>query len=101
MKRFWALLQTKKEDEVRQLAKTKQMPKWLREKEAAGYDIWQRNNLWTLHNALAAGGKHTTLIALWNGEGGDGPGGTQDMVNQARQHQAVAIIIDTKKAFGL
>ena len=23
------------------------------------------------------------LIALWDGEGGDGPGGTADMVNQA------------------
>jgi hypothetical protein len=35
------------------------------------------------HNALALGGTNTTLIALWDRKGGDGPGGTQHMVESA------------------
>jgi hypothetical protein len=98
--RFRALLRSKKENEVRQLAETDEVPKWLRDRER-DYGIWQRNNLWMLHNALALGGKHTTLIALWNGEGGDGPGGTKDMVDQAQEQGARTIIINTKREFGL
>ena len=44
----------------------------------ADYSIWRRDDLWTLHNALAYGGKDVTLIALWNGRTGDGPGRTKD-----------------------
>jgi len=65
------LLEAKKEEEVLQLAETDEMPRWLRERKP-GYGIWQRNNLWMLYNALALGGEHTTLLTLWNGEGGDG-----------------------------
>src|SRR5262249_2686356 len=56
------------------------LPAWLRSKP--DYGIWQRNNLWTLFNALAEGGaRNLTLIALWDGEPtGDGPGGTSDLV---------------------
>ena len=53
-----------------------------------------------LHNAIAVAGRNITLIALWNGEGGDGPGGTQDMVQQVENLQARTIIIDTRKEFG-
>ena len=64
-------------------------------------NIWQRNNLWLLHSALAAaGGENVTLIALWNGEAGDGPGGTGDLVQQARERGAKIVILDTKKIFG-
>jgi hypothetical protein len=99
--RFWKLLDTKdRGKEVRQLFETMEMPKWL-QTEKPDYGIWERNNLWMLHNALALGGRYTTLIALWNGEGGDGPGGTKDMVEQARKLGARTIIIDTKNVFGL
>ncbi len=54
-----------------------------------------------LHNALAYGGSNVTLIALWNGKAGDGPGGTQDMVRQAEARGAKVIILDTEKLFGL
>jgi hypothetical protein len=61
----------------------------------------QRNNLWILHDALAdAGGENVTLIALWNGEKGDGPGGTGDLVQKARERDVKVIILDTKKLFG-
>ena len=84
---------------TRELSRGKDLPDWLKDKP--DYTIWQRNNLWTLHNALAFGGKNVTLIALWNGEAGDGPGGTQDMVQQARARGAKVIILDTKNLFGV
>jgi hypothetical protein len=62
------------------------LPAWLWEKE--GYNIWQRNNLWMLFNALdeacdpASSDPNLTLIALWDGGREDGPGGTADLVNK-------------------
>jgi hypothetical protein len=81
------------------LAENEKMPIWLQAKE--NYSIWQRNNLWMLYNALHRGGRNTTLIALWDGGGDDGPGGTKDMITQARALGARTIIIDTRKEFGL
>ncbi|HEV2862008.1 MAG TPA: tetratricopeptide repeat-containing protein [Pyrinomonadaceae bacterium] len=77
------------------------LPVWLRQKES--YDIWQRSNLWMLHNALAAGGDdNVTLIALWDGEPtGDGPGGTSHLVQQAGERGAKSVVINTKQEFGL
>ncbi len=77
------------------------LPVWLRSKP--DYNIWQRNNLWMLHNALAAGGDDcVTLIALWDKEPtGDGPGGTSDLVDKVERRGAKAVVIDTKKEFGL
>jgi hypothetical protein len=83
----------------RVLADGKELPRWLREKP--DYGIWQRNNLWTLHNGLALGRDKVTLIALWDGGAGDGPGGTQDMVTKAEQRGAKTVILNTKKLFGL
>jgi hypothetical protein len=84
---------------VRVLGDSKELPRWLREKP--DYSIWQRNNLWMLYNALAAGGDNVTLIALWNGEEGDGPGGTGDLVQKARERGAKTVILDTKGLFGV
>jgi hypothetical protein len=83
---------------TRILSQGKELPKWLRGRP--DYGIWQRNNLWMLHNALAYGGKNVTLIALWNGKAGDGPGGTKDMVDQARARGAKVIVLDTNALFG-
>jgi hypothetical protein len=84
---------------TRVLAASKALPGWLAEK--AGYNIWQRNNLWTLHNAIAEGGENVTLIALWNGEEGDGPGGTGDLVARAKEWHARVVILRTNEIFGL
>lgn len=92
--RFTALIRRL---ETRILAQTKELPGWLGEKN--GYSIWQRNNLWTFFNASALGGANMTLIALWDGLGGDGPGGTEEMVRHARANGAKTIIIDTKSVF--
>lgn len=76
------------------------LPSWLRSKP--DYNIWQRTNLWMLHNALAAGGDDVTLIALWDREStGDGAGGTSDLVQKAERRGAKTVVIDTKATFGL
>jgi hypothetical protein len=82
----------------RVLAESQELPAWLAER--TGYGIWQRNNLWMLYNALSQG-EDVTLIALWNGEQGDGPGGTGDLVERARQRHAETAILDTRALFGI
>jgi hypothetical protein len=84
---------------VRVLADSKELPSWLAEKH--GYNIWQRSNLWMLHNALVEGGENVSLIALWNGRAGDGPGGTGDLVMRARDAGARVIVLDSDSLFGL
>jgi hypothetical protein len=79
------------------LAESKEMPRWLKGKK--DYDIWQRNNLWELSQASALGAEHMTLIALWDGKKGDGPGGTEHMVKIAREWNANIRILDTNQIF--
>jgi hypothetical protein len=52
-----------------------------------------------LQNALVHGGAHATVIALWDGAAGDGPGGTQHMVETARQRGARTLVLDTRAIF--
>jgi hypothetical protein len=40
-------------------------------------------------------------IALWDGAGGDGPGGTEDLVEKAQTLGARDRVIYTKELFGL
>lgn len=83
----------------RLLCKEGRLPSWLAKREE-NY-VWVRNNLWTLYNALAHGGSNVTLIALWNGETGDGPGGTAHMVQEAKARGAKVVILDTRALFDL
>ena len=77
------------------LSDSDRLPRWLRAKK--DYNIWQRSNLWMLHNALYISQEHLTLMALWNGSSGDGPGGTEDMVKRAVDRGATFIHLDTRK----
>ena len=52
-----------------------------------GSDPYERTNLWMLDEARRLGEAGLAFICLWNGEGGDGPGGTQHMMN-AVQNQS-------------
>jgi tetratricopeptide (TPR) repeat protein len=83
----------------RELGESKELPRWLQSKP--DYTVWQRNNLWMLYNAMALGSRYVTLIALWDGEAGDGPGGTKDMVNKAEESAAKTIILPTRDIFAL
>lgn len=76
---------------VEVLAQSRELPNWLKKKK--DYTIWERNNLWMLHQALENGGQYMSLIALWNGKGGDGPGGTAHMVREAKDRGARTIPI--------
>jgi hypothetical protein len=71
------------------------LPRWLR--PARDYSVWERNNRWTLANALVYGAQNVTLLALWNGEAGDGPGGSKDMVETAKARGAKVVVLDAAK----
>ncbi len=88
------------EKRLRVLADTEELPQWLATKKPKEY-LWPRNNLWMLNNALADEKRDLTLIALWDGKAGDGPGGTEDLVEQAQRRGAKVVILDTKELFGL
>ncbi len=45
-----------------------------------GVSAHDRCNRWILYSALSQGFLTASLITLWSGEPGDGPGGTQNMV---------------------
>ena len=77
------------------LSESDRLPRWLRAKK--GYDIWQRSNLWMLYSALYLSQERLTLVELWNGSSGDGPGGTEDMVERAKDRGATFIHLDTRK----
>jgi hypothetical protein len=63
----------------------------------AGVNAFARNNRWALYSTLAYGVKRVRLIALWNGKGGDGPGGTGHMVQEVRRFGGVVEHLDTTK----
>ncbi|HJQ30678.1 MAG TPA: tetratricopeptide repeat-containing protein [Pyrinomonadaceae bacterium] len=108
-KRFWAIHNDhEKLGLVRVLSEEKEvkdereyMPAWLRSKP--DYGIWKRNNLWMLFNALDEGcdpksaDPNVTLIALWDGQRGDGPGGTGDLVDKVKHLGAPREIIGTQE----
>ncbi|MBD1913326.1 MULTISPECIES: tetratricopeptide repeat-containing protein [unclassified Leptolyngbya] len=63
-----------------------------------GYDNpYERNNRWALYSTLMYDINRVRLIALWNGQGGDGLGGTADMVQQVRQLGGMVEHIDITK----
>jgi hypothetical protein len=63
----------------------------------AGENPYERNNRWMLESAARFGGKNIAFIALWNGEGGDGPGGTQHFMAEARRKTERIYWLDTRK----
>jgi len=77
------------------LSESEELPSWLARR--SDYNIWQRNNLWTLLTGLARENADVTLIVLWDGKGGDGPGGTQDMVQIAASRGVKVVQLDAKR----
>jgi hypothetical protein len=61
-----------------------------------GANAFERCNLWLLHTALAHGPHKVHFICLWEGSGGDGPGGTVHMVNEVRRLAGSVTWIDTR-----
>jgi hypothetical protein len=76
------------------------LPGWLQARP--DYSTWQRNNRWILHYAWATTtADRVTVLALWNGEAGDGPGGVADMVATAQAGGAEVVTLDTVTLLGL
>ena len=63
-----------------------------------GEDAFERANRWLLDTALAFGATRLRFITLWDGGGGDGPGGTRHMVEAVRRAHGEVRWIDTQYA---
>jgi hypothetical protein len=50
-----------------------------------GVSVHDRCNRWILYSAMSQGIPKASFVTLWNGEPGDGPGGTQHMVDLVRK----------------
>jgi tetratricopeptide (TPR) repeat protein len=61
-----------------------------------GANPYERCNRWLLYTALGWGVDKTRFICLWNGGGGDGPGGTQHMYNEVKRRTGRVNWIDTR-----
>ncbi|MBS4052827.1 MAG: hypothetical protein KGZ69_16730 [Methylomonas sp.] len=59
-------------------------------------NAYERCNLWLLASGLAYGPEKLVFICLWDGGGGDGPGGTAHMVAQVQKQHGQAIWLDTR-----
>jgi hypothetical protein len=65
-----------------------------------GEDAYERNNRWMLNSALRFGADKVDFVCLWNGEGGDGPGGTRHMMEAVRNRGGRTLWLDTTKLWG-
>jgi hypothetical protein len=79
------------------LSQRDELPLWLSTRP--NYNSWQRANLWLLQEAIAVSAKHMTLLALWDGTMGDGPGGTEHMIRLAKASGAATTIVNTVELF--
>jgi len=84
--------------EINVLADDPELPGWLRAR--GDYSIWQRNDRWILHTALSRADTDVTLIVLWDGQGGDGPGGTTDLVALAESRGVKVVRLDATRLPG-
>jgi hypothetical protein len=61
-------------------------------------DVFARNNEWCLELARAKAPPHRLrALAVWDGKGGDGPGGTADFVDRAAQLGAELLVVDPEQ----
>jgi hypothetical protein len=64
-----------------------------------GVEPFERCNLWLLYTALAGGVDKVRFVCLWDGGGGDGPGGTANMYHEVLERTGRVQWIDTRKAW--
>ena len=62
-----------------------------------GQDAYERNNRWMLDSALRFGADKVDFVCLWNGESGDGPGGTGHMMDAVQNRGGRTRWLDTTK----
>ncbi len=68
-------------------------------KDSEGKEMnpFERCNLWLLYSTLAKGIARTRFLCLWNGGGGDGPGGTEHMMKEVKKRTGQVTWLDTRK----
>ena len=62
-----------------------------------GEDPYERTNLWMLAEARRIAGDKLTFVCLWDGEAGDGPGGTKHMMSAVRESGGTVHWIDIRR----
>ena len=67
---------------------------------SASGNVFERCNAWMLDRALSYGAQKVRFLCVWNGEGGDGPGGTDHMRQAVKQRGGSECWIDTRKLCG-
>lgn len=60
---------------------------------------YARTNLWLLQSAFARGEDKVHFICLWNRQGGDGPGGTEQMHGEVNKRTGQVHLLDTNILF--
>jgi hypothetical protein len=63
---------------------------------ASGDNPYERNNLWMLDAAARFGPEKVIFICLWNGKGGDGPGGAKHLMDEAARKTKRIHWLDTR-----
>ncbi|ARN83818.1 hypothetical protein [Methylocystis bryophila] len=72
-----------------------------RERETLpGSDPYEQNNIWMLEIAEAYGAREIEFICLWDGQAGDGPGGTKHMMEELGRKGGRVIWLDTRDLWG-
>jgi hypothetical protein len=61
----------------------------------AGEDPYERNSLYMLNAAMRLGPEKLDFICLWNGVGGDGPGGTRHLMQEVQNRGGRTHWLDT------
>lgn len=59
-------------------------------------DPFERCNLWLLYSALAGGIDKLRFVTLWDGRGGDGPGGTAHMYDEVKKRTGRVTWLDMR-----
>jgi len=62
-------------------------------------DPYEQVNLWQLYTALSMGPEKVRFICLWDGKGGDGPGGTKHMHDSVKERFGLVYVLDTNVLF--
>jgi len=57
---------------------------------------YARNNDWMLKSAARFGDDKLAFICLWDGQGGDGPGGTAHLMGEAKSRTPRVYWLDTR-----
>ncbi|MBE0546545.1 MAG: DUF4071 domain-containing protein [Rubrivivax sp.] len=63
----------------------------------ADANAFERCNQWLLYTALALGPPKVRFVCLWDGGGGDGPGGTRHMVQEVKRRTGRVAWVDTRR----